>query len=336
MKNTLILALASALALAGCDNKPSTPSAGGKPKVAYVTNGINPFWDVAAAGAKAGSKEFNADVEILMPKDLPDQQRMIEGLLAKGVDGIAISPIDAVNQVGFIDKTAAQTNLITHDSDAPASKRRCFIGMDNYKAGRAAGKLVKEVLPEGGKVMIFVGRLEQLNAQQRRQGVIDELLDRPAQTLQNLKPDPASGEIKGAKYTIVSTRTDGFDYAKAKANAEDAMVSTPDLACMVGLFAYNAPMCLEAIKGAGKIGKIKVVSFDEQDATLQGIKDGAVHGSVSQQPYQYGRHSVRILAGLARKDASVLPPNGFLEVEITVVKKDNVDAFWDELKKLTK
>ncbi len=269
-----------------------------------------------------------------MPKDLPDQKRMVEGLLARGISGIAISPIDAANQVGFIDDAAGRTNVITHDSDAPASKRLCFVGMDNYNAGRAAGKLVKEALPEGGKIMIFVGRLEQLNAQQRRQGVIDEVLDRPAQQGDSLKLDPQTGELKGGKYTFIGTRTDGFDYAKAKANAEDAMASTPDLACMVGLFAYNVPMCVEALKGAGKLGKIKVVSFDEQDVTLQGIKDGTVHGTVSQQPFQYGRHSVRILAGLARKDKSVLPPKGFLEIEIRVVKKDNVDAFWDELKKL--
>lgn len=332
MKNALWIAVA-ALGLSGCDNKPST-SSGGKPKVAYVTNGIDPFWNVAAAGAKAGAKEFDAEVEVLFPKDLPDQKRMIEGLLTRGIDGLAISPIDAANQIGFIDEAAKQTKVITHDSDAPGSKRLCFIGMDNYNAGRAAGKLVKEALPEGGKLMIFVGRLEQLNAQQRRQGVIDEVLDRPAQKADALKTDPASGELKGGKFTVVSTRTDGFDYAKAKANAEDAISSTPDLACMVGLFAYNAPMCLEAIKGAGKAGKIKVVSFDEQDATLQGIKDGTVHGTVSQQPYEYGRHSVRVLAALARKDEKALPPNGFLEVEIKVVKKDNVENFWTELKKL--
>ena len=335
MNKILVLAAVALLALGGCDSGGTGGAAsGGKPKVAYVSNGIDPFWNVAAAGAKAGAKEFNADVEILFPKDLGDQKQMIEGLLVRGIDGIAISPIDATNQAGFIEEAGKKTNIITHDSDAPASKRLCFVGMDNYKAGRAAGKLVKEILPEGGKIMIFVGRLEQLNAQQRRQGVVDEVLDRPLQALDALKYDPNTSEIKGGKFTVVSTRTDGFDYAKAKSNAEDAMTSTPDLACMVGLFAYNAPMCLEAIKGANKIGKIKVVSFDEQDATLQGIKDGAVHGTVSQQPYQYGRHSVRILAGLARKDKSVLPANGFLEVEIKVVKRDNVDAFWDELKKL--
>src|SRR5213076_1833747 len=111
-------------------------------------------------------------------------------LLARGIYGIAISPIDAANQVGFLDEVAAKTNIITHDSDAPASKRLCFVGMDNYKAGRAAGKLVKEALPDGGKIMIFVGRLEQLNAQQRRQGVIDEVLDRAVPSLNSLKYDP--------------------------------------------------------------------------------------------------------------------------------------------------
>src|SRR5207249_2766580 len=97
----------------------------------------------------------------------------------RGVSGIAISPISAANQVGLLNDAAAKTNVITHDSDAPASKRLCFVGTDNYKAGRAAGKLVKEALPEGGKIMIFVGRLEQLNAAQRQLGVIDELGDRP-------------------------------------------------------------------------------------------------------------------------------------------------------------
>ena len=93
--------------------------------------------------------------------------------------------------------------------------------------------------------MIFVGRLEQLNSQQRRQGVIDELLDRPAQTTgATMKVDPNGAPLTGGKFTVLDTRTDNFDYARAKANAQDAMASVPDLACMVGLYAYNAPQCL--------------------------------------------------------------------------------------------
>src|ERR1043165_8024656 len=108
--------------------------------------------------------------------------------------------------------------------------------MDNYKAGRAAGKLVKEALPGGGKVMLFVGRLEQLNSQQRRQGVIDELVDKPEQPGDRLVFAPLGKPVAGAKFIVLDTRTDGFDYARAKANAEDAITANPDIGCMIGLW----------------------------------------------------------------------------------------------------
>ncbi len=343
MKKYLFAMMATTAAMiAGCGTESpgtggsATNAAGGKSiRLAYVTNGIDPFWTIAAAGVKAGAKDLGVECEVLMPpKGLVDQKRMIEGVLSNGVDGIAISPIDAANQVEFINQAAALTNVITQDSDAPGSNRLCFIGMDNYKAGRQAGVLVKEVLPEGGKVMIFVGRLEQLNAQQRRQGVIDELLDRPVQSGASMTFDPPAADLKNEKYEIVGTRTDNFDYARAKSNAEDAIATFGDLRCMVGLFAYNVPNCLAAVKEAGKTGAIKIVSFDEADDTLQGIIDGHVHGTVSQQPYQYGYQSVRVLTALAKGDKSVIPEDGFLEVESVVVRKDNVETFWAELKKL--
>ena len=337
-----LLALA---ALAGCDRDNGGGTSGGgagggastqstrTPRVAYITNGIDPFWDTAIAGAKVGAKEFNLEVEPRKPaQGVTDQNSIIESLLTKRIDGIAISPIDAAGQVDLINTACEQTKVITHDSDAPATKRLCFIGVNNYKAGRQVGRLVKEAMPGGGSVMIFVGRLEQLNAQQRRQGVIDELLDRPVQDLNAVKFDPQTAELKGPKYSVLDTRTDGFKYERAKGNAEEAITRYPDLGCMVGLFAYNPPQCLAAIKGAGKAGKIKVVGFDEQDDTLAGIQEGSVYGTVSQQPFRYGRESMRILAGLIKGDKSVIPPNGYLELEGVVVKKDNVDSFWKDLK----
>jgi len=331
----------TAILLAGCGSKDGGTAAGPDGgsetiRVAYVTNGIDPFWTIAEAGAKAGAKEFGVEVEVLMPpKGLVDQTRMIETLLSNGSDGIALSPIDAANQVQMINEAAKLTNVITQDSDAPDSNRLCFVGMDNYKAGRQAGVLVKEALPQGGEVMLFVGRLEQLNSQQRRQGVIDELLGRPEQASgPTMKFDQNDTPIEGNGFKILGTRTDNFDYSKAKSNAEDAIAGFADLDAMVGLFAYNIPMCLSALQDAGKLGQIKLISFDEQDGTLKGIQDGHVQGTVSQQPYYYGYDSVRILAALARGDKSVIPANGFFEVPSVVVRKDNVDTFWAELKKL--
>lgn len=311
----------------------SSSGPGKKPTVAFVTNGIASFWNIAEAGALKAGQDLDCKVEVRMPPEGPaDQKRMLEELLAMGVDGIAVSPIDPKNQIDILNLCAEQTHLITHDSDAPDSKRICYVGMSNYDAGRMCGELVKEALPRGGSVMIFVGRLEQENARLRRQGLIDELLDRSHDPDRAM--DPASDVIRGDKYTILGTRTDGFNFSNAKALAEDALAAHPDLGCMVGLFAYNPPYMLEALKGADKAGQVQLVGFDEADETLQAIQDGHCYGTVVQNPYEYGYQSVRILNGLTRGDDSVLPEGGFLDVPARKITRDNVDEFWTTLKAL--
>lgn len=317
--------------LVGCGESPDTAGED-RPRVAYVTNGIASFWVIADKGARDAARDFEVDVEVVMPPDgASDQKRMVQDLLAGGIDGVAISPIDPDNQQDLLDEIARHTHLITQDSDAPQSDRICYVGMDNYTAGRMCGQLVKEALPEGGSVMMFVGRLGQLNARQRRQGIIDELLGRDH--------DPsrfdAPGTVpQGDKYVILDTRTDQFDFAKAKSLAQDALARYPDLACMVGLFAYNPPKCLEAVREAGKIGQTQIVAFDEEEETLQGIAEGSIYGTVVQNPYRYGYESVRILAGLARGDRSVLPENGFLDIPARKITQENVEEFHAELNAL--
>ena len=330
-------ACASALLLGwGC--KKPTDSKNNTVTVAYVTNGVDPFWDLCAAGVRIAEKEFDIKCEVHMPtKGLVDQKRIMETLLAKGIDAMAISPIDAENQTAFLNDAAKQTQFITHDADAPDSDRILYIGTNNYKAGRALGKLVKAALPEGGEVMIFVGRLEQLNARQRRQGVIDELLNRPEQELSTAKFDPVDAKnlkAEGSKYTILDTRTDNFDKAKAKSNAEDTITKYANVACMVGLFAYNPPACLDAIREANRTGKIKVCGFDEPDAMLQAIKDGTAQGTISQQPWEYGYESVKAMKRILDGDTAFIPENKFMEVPFLVVTKENVDEFWATKKEM--
>ena len=329
-KKMTIAATAIAVAIVvGC-SKPSEKS-----DFAYVTNGVDPFWDLCAAGVRIAEKEFGVKCEVHMPtKGVVDQKRILEAMVAKGVKGIAVSPVDPDNQTGHLNEIAQVTKLITHDADAPESDRMVYIGTDNYKAGRALGQLVKEAIPDGGEVMIFVGRLEQLNARQRRQGVIDELLNRGHQTLGQVKFDEVAKEFKGAKYTVLDTRTDNFDKAKAKANAEDAITKYKNLACMVGLFAYNPPACIDAIREAGKLDQIKVCGFDEQESFLQAIKDGHAHGTISQQPWNYGYNSVKLLKSIMDGDTSAIPENRFIDVGYKVITKANIDGFWAEKKKM--
>ncbi len=163
---------------AQANNAAQANSEQAQPTVAFVTNGIATFWDVAEKGAIAAGRDFNVKVEIRMPPNgVDDQNRMVQTLLANKIDGIAISPIDPSNQGELLEEACERTIVITHDSDAPDSKRLCYIGMDNYVAGRMCGELIKEALPDGGAIMLFVGRLGQANARLRQKGIIDEVLD---------------------------------------------------------------------------------------------------------------------------------------------------------------
>ena len=326
--------------------KPAPAATGKKPRFAYVTNGVADFWTIAAAGATKAAAELKLDVDVIFPKDIVDQSQKIEDLVTRGINGIAISPINPENQGQRIDEAAAKTPLITHDSDAPASQRLVYVGMDNYLAGLMCGKLTRAALPTGGKVMIFIGRLDQDNAKRRRQGTIDGLLGR--------SPDPKRHDAPGAevksedgKYTVLGTLTDQFDRAKAKSNAEDALTKHPDLAAMVGLFEYNPPAMLEALDRAGKLGKVKVVGFDESSVLLQAIKDGSAVGTVVQNPYMYGYKSMEVLLALHKGDRSVIPADKFINVPARIVRKEasaepfegaevvGVQAFWDDLKAKT-
>lgn len=324
------------IAIAGCGNRPGSGSAsdagsGDQPSVAFVTNQIADFWKIAEAGCQDAEKDFAVQVEVRMPVNATavEQKRIVEDLLTAGIDGLAISPIDADNQIELINDLAEKIPVITHDSDAPGSERLMYIGMDNYLAGRMCGELVKEALPDGGQVMLFIGRLEQDNSKHRRQGVIDVLLDRPADN--RGKFDPVGEPIAGEKYTVLGTITDQGNRELAKEKAADVINTYPELDAMVGLFEYNPPACYQALKQAGKLGEIKLIGFDENDVTLQAIKDGECIGTIVQNPYQYGYKSVEVLAALIQGDESVIPESKFIDIAARRIDKANVDEFWADL-----
>jgi len=327
----LISCVGASSLITGCSRQEGAP--GANIRLAYITNGVASFWTIAKFGAEAAGRELGVKVSVHMPAEgIVDQKRIVEDLLTRGVDGIAISLIDSNNQASFVNETAKQTALITQDADAPNTDRLAYIGMDNYLAGRMLGQLVKESLPQGGKLAIFVGRVEQDNARKRRQGTIDEVLGR---SIDSSRYDPPGSELTDGKYTFVVTLTDQFDRVKAKANCEDAVLRYPDLAGVVGLFAYNAPLCIEALKQTHKTGSIKVFSFDEADETLQGIKDGTVAGTIVQNPYEYGFQSIKLLKEIVAGNRSAIPASKFIDIPARRIDKSTVDAFWADLKRKT-
>ena len=303
----------AALLLGACKNT----GAGKRHKLAFVTNNASDFWTIARKGTEKAAGELpNADIEFRINSDntAAEQQRVVDDLLAKGIDGIAISPVDPVNQLQMLNRAAQQALVITQDSDAPSSNRVCYIGTDNVAAGRQAGDLVKEALPQGGKIMVFVGTLDAANAQQRYQGLKEAL--------------------QGSNIQILDVRTDGADRVRAKSNAADTLVNQPDIAGMVGLWSYNGPAIVGAIRDAGKTGKVKIVAFDEEDETLNGIKDESIYATVVQQPFEFGYQSMKLIARILDGDRSGIPASKQIFVPTLAIKKADVDAFASKVKAL--
>lgn len=311
----ILSAVALALALTAC-NKDSSAGSGKKLKLAFVSNNAATFWTIARSGCEAAEKELgNVEVDFRIPSTggAAEQQQIIDDLLAKGVDGIAVSPIDPANQTAFLNRVAEQTLLICHDSDAPDSKRVAYIGTDNFAAGVEAGKLIKEALPDGGKIMVFVGYTDAENAKQRFGGI--------------------KKELEGSKVEVIDVRTDDTDTVRAQKNAEDTLVKYPDVAGLVGLYNYNGPAILNAVRAAGQTGKVKIVCFDENDETLEGVESGDIYGTVVQQPFEFGKQAITKMAKHLAGDKEALA-GGKQIVPTRSLKKADVAEFRANLKKI--
>ena len=290
---------------------------GGKHKLAFVTNNASDFWTIARKGTEKAAKEIpGIEVEFRITSDgtAAGQQSIVDDLLAKGINGIAISPVDPANQSPMLNKAAAQAVVVTQDSDAPSSNRLCYIGTDNVEAGRQAGRLVKEAIPQGGKIMVFVGTRDAQNARERFQG-LQEVLN-------------------GSNIQILDVRTDSTDRVRAKSNAADTLVNVPDIAGLVGLWSYNGPAIVSAVKEANKVDKVKIIAFDEEDETLRGIKDGAIYATVVQQPFEFGYQSIALMEKYLNGDKSVVPAGKQIFVPTLAIKKADVDAFTQKINQL--
>jgi ribose transport system substrate-binding protein len=303
-----------------------------QPKVALVTASSGPYWDQVVAGAHDAANRYHLKLAVLRPHaDEPSQSQAIESLLGKHFDGVAISPNDAPRQAAVLSKVAAEMPLVTYDSDCPVAGKLLFIGIDNYDAGRAVGTYIKQAVPDGGEVLIAIGSLDKENGQRRRQGVIDELLDR---TVEKARPmDAVEEPLKGPKYTVAATLVDGIEPIKATAMMAEGLRAHPNVKAVACLFAYNTPSALKALKDAGKDGKVQVVGFDTNEETLTGIENGTVYATMMQSPYSIGFEAVRVLGDVARGERESLPMFSTFYLNCDGVTKSNVADVRNDLSK---
>ena len=306
-----ILALCVVALCQGCGKKSSgtaNDASQKKLRLAFVSNGSNDFWSIVRLGCDTAAQQLSdVDLDFRVPANptMEAQQEILSDLVARGVDGIAISPIDAENQTDFLNHIATNTLLVCVDSDAEKSKRTCYIGTDNVAAGTKAAELLKAALPQGGKIILFVGYPNAQNAKDRIQGI--------------------QNGLAGSNIQIIDTLADGAKSAIAQKNAQDALAKYPDLAGMVGLYSYNGPAILTAVRGAGKAGQVKIVCFDDDSDTLAGIAAGDIYGTIVQKPHEFGRQAIIRMDKYLRGDKTQLS-DGKILIPAHAITKDNVAA----------
>jgi ribose transport system substrate-binding protein len=283
-------------------------------KLAFVTNNASEFWKIAAAGVHKYEKEAGVQVDIKMPPNgkTEEQNDILENLASQGYNGIAVSSIAPNDQVGIINRAANASNLICFDSDCPKSNRILYIGTNNFQAGKTLGAQIVKLLPNGGKMAVFVGTLSADNAAQRLAGVEEA--------------------IKDHNIEIVAKKEDATDRAKARSNVEDVINAYTDLNLVTGLWSYNGPAIAAAIEASGKKGKVLAAVFDEEQGTLDGIRNGTIQCTCVQKPFQFGYLSSKWLRDLAvQGDALKLPEGGVIDTGVNIIDSSNVDEFQKNL-----
>jgi ribose transport system substrate-binding protein len=318
-----VFAVLSAAAIAGCNKGTTNPGgAGSTPqaikvykatdpksiKLAFVTNNVSDYWKLAHGGVNKFAKE-NPGVQVEFktpPNGKPEEQNVIlEQLVSQGYNGIAVSVVAPEDQVSNINAACAKTNVICVDSDSPKSARIEYVGTENYTAGKALGEAIVKLLPNGGKMAVFVGTLSADNARARLKGIEDA--------------------IAGHKIEIVAKKEDNTDQAKAQSNVEDVMNSTPDLNLVCGLWSYNGPAIASAIAGAHKEGKVLAAVFDQDAGTLKGIQDGSITLAVVQDPFAFGYECCKQLNDFATLgDAAKIPADHKILFPVQVIDKNAI------------
>jgi ribose/xylose/arabinose/galactoside ABC-type transport system permease subunit/ABC-type sugar transport system substrate-binding protein len=259
------------------------------------------YWLAVKAGAERKGRELG--VEVLWQgtpseTDVAKQIDLVENLIQRRVDGIAVAPTDASALSPIIaNGLKAGIPIVTVDSDSAAKDRHSYIGTDNRAAGVLAGQEMVRLLGGRGKVAIVTGVLGAQNLRQRCDGFREG--------------------IAGSQLELLAEQSDGGDRAKALAIAENVLVANPDVAGFFADTAIGGPAVAQALIARGLVGKVKVLSFDTTPALLGYLDEGAVQGLVAQKPERMGELAVEMLVDKARgKD---IPP--LVDTGVEIVKK---------------
>jgi len=280
MKRLLLLIVALSLTSACAPVATSAPAE--EFKIVVIGKSVHSYWSnvengVRAAARDLGLKQDQAIFFVPPKEDVATQMQTMETYIAQGATGIAIAPSDP-NALEPVMRKATEQGILVTTLDTPPVKGSVslvYIGTDNFSAGKSAGVTMARLLPDGGKVGIGRGSDTALNALQRTDGFKEG--------------------IRGSGIVTLEPVNDREDSTLALALANSIISAHPDLAGAFGVYGYNGPAWVSAIKEAKKVGQIKLVCFDATTDIINGIKEGVIDATVAQREFDMGYKSVQLI-----------------------------------------
>jgi ribose transport system substrate-binding protein len=279
----------------------------------------NPFFDQARDGCKKAEAESNGAFECMYigPGEHgggDEQVQIVQDLVAKGVDGIAVSPANAAAMAVAL-QAAKDANIpvLTWDSDLlPENKdlRIAYIGTHNYDIGVNLAKLAMAIKPKGGTICIQSGGAAAANHNERMQGIRDTLAGKASAASPGDRLTGQNGwtEIDGCPlYT-------NDDFPVSVQQFQDIMSKNPNLDAFIptGGFPQFIPdanrAAVEPYKDKIASKALALVVADTLPVQIDQMKEGLSLGQVGQRPFEMGYKTMFALKDIKEGKASPADP----------------------------
>jgi ribose transport system substrate-binding protein len=299
MRPVLAALSASFLLLSACARE-------NKKTIAVVPKGnAHMFWQSVHAGAVAASRE--AGVEILWngpanETDLSNQLKIVDTMINRRVDAIALAPIDKKALVSVVERATREgIPVIIFDSGIDTEDFVAQVATDNYQAGVMAGERMAKILAGRGRVAILAVQPGAASTMAREQGFEDTIKKYPG-------------------ITIADKQYGMAEVATSLSKAENMLTAHRDLD---GLFASNESSSIgaaQAVKSRGS--NVKIVGFDWSPTLIEDLKSGVIDSLVVQDPFRMGSEAVKL--AVAKLNGQT--PNKMNALAPKVVDRDNLNT----------
>lgn len=288
------LGLAAAIAVMA-----GTSAAADKTLAIVVKAMDNPFFDLVRDGCKKAAGELDG-IECLYigpsTHTEADQLQIIEDLLTRGVDAMAISPSNAPVVAKLLKRRKPSIPVITIDADVLASDaavRKLYLGTNNYDLGVRLAEYLQELKPNGGSVCLVLGGPAADNINQRAQGSRDVLSGQKG--IDRLTGQNGWTEIDGCPlYT-------NDDAALGVQMMTDVLTANPNLDAFIleGGWPQFAPQAYAQMTDLHmdkiKSKKLAIVVSDTLPPQITALKQGRSHVQVGQRPYEMGYRAIYVM-----------------------------------------